>query len=276
MKKFIYFLLFVALGWLIKLSYDFYHVSQQLDDIQQVLHKSEQKNASLNDQLVAVQRQADEPAPQESKKIATIDTQVEGISPSVVIKQQLELVQFALQQQQFVYALEHLTQLNQSLDRYTLADTVKQSLHQTIDQDIQSIQQFVIAKNAQQAQLDSMMKQIDQNLMVELKNNQVSPAKNQPEFFWQKWLQIDVVKTTAPELVNRKFILKEAQFRLLLAQQLLAKGQNSEFQTMLNQAIQQLDQLPDQSSQKLKQQLIQLKQIPMLPVPKLSSLAVLG
>ena len=79
MKKFIYFLLFVALGWLIKLSYDFYYVSQQLDDIQQVLHKSEQKNASLNDQLVAVQRQADEPAPQESKKIATIDTQVEGI-----------------------------------------------------------------------------------------------------------------------------------------------------------------------------------------------------
>ncbi|MEG0489234.1 MAG: hypothetical protein RR575_15080, partial [Acinetobacter sp.] len=79
-----------------------------------------------------------------------------------------------------------------------------------------------------------------------------------------------------PELVNRKFILKETQFRLLLAQQLLSKGQSSEFQSMLNQAIQQLDQLPDKSSQKLKQQLLQLKQMPMLPVPKLSSLAVLG
>ena len=276
MKKFIYFLLFVALGWLIKLSYDFYHVSQQLDDIQQVLHKNEQKNASLNDQLVAVQRQADEPTSKESKKTATVDTPIEGISPSVVIKQQLELVQFALQQQQFVYALEHLTQLNQSLDHYTLADTVKQSLHQTINQDIQSIQQFVIAKNGQQAQLDAMIKQIDQNLIAELKNNQLSPAKNQSEHFWQKWLQIDVVETNAPALVNRKFILKETQFRLLLAQQLLSKGQSSEYQSMLNQAIQQLDQLPDKSSQKLKQQLIQLKQIPMLPVPKLSSLAVLG
>ncbi|MEG0489647.1 MAG: hypothetical protein RR575_17160, partial [Acinetobacter sp.] len=184
MKKFIYFLLFIALGWLIKLSYDFYHVSQQLDDIQQVLHKSEQKNASLNDQLVAVQRQTDEPASKELKKTTTVDTQIEGISPSVVIKQQLELVQFALQQQQFVYALEHLTQLNQSLDHYTLADTVKQSLHQTINQDVQSIQQFVIAKNGQQAQLDAMIKQIDQNLTAELKNNQLSPAKNQPEHFW--------------------------------------------------------------------------------------------
>ena len=276
MKKFIYFLLFVALGWLIKLSYDFYHVSQQLDDIQQVLHKSEQKNASLNDQLVAVQRQTDEPTSKESKKTTTVDAHIEGISPSVVIKQQLELVQFALQQQQFIYALEHLTQLNQSLDHYTLADTVKQSLHQTINQDIQSIQQFVIAKNGQQAQLDVMIKQIDQNLVTELKNNQLSPGKNQPEHFWQKWLQIDVIENNAPELVNRKFILKETQFRLLLAQQLLSKGQSSEFQSMLNQAIQQLDQLPDKSSQKLKQQVIQLKQIPMLPVPKLSSLAVLG
>ena len=276
MKKFIYFLLFVALGWLIKLSYDFYHVSQQLDDIQQVLHKSEQKNASLNDQLVAVQRQTDEPTSKESKKNTTVEEHIEGISPSVVIKQQLELVQFALQQQQFIYALEHLTQLNQSLDHYTLADTVKQSLHQTINQDIQSIQQFVIAKNGQQAQLDVMIKQIDQNLVTELKNNQLSPGKNQPEHFWQKWLQIDVIENNAPELVNRKFILKETQFRLLLAQQLLSKGQSSEFQSMLNQAIQQLDQLPDKSSQKLKQQVIQLKQIPMLPVPKLSSLAVLG
>lgn len=276
MKKFIYFLLFIALGWLIKLSYDFYHVSKQLNDIQQVLHKSEQKNASLNDQLVAVQRQTDEPVSKELKKTTTVDTQIEGISPSIVIKQQLELVQFALQQQQFIYALEHLTQLNRSLDHYTLADTVKQSLHQTINQDIQSIQQFVIAKNGQQAQLDVMIKQIDQNLTAELKNNQLSPAKNQPEHFWQKWLQIDVIETNTPELVNRKFILKETQFRLLLAQQLLSKGQSSEFQAMLNQAIQQLDQLPDKSSQRLKQQLLQLKQMPMLPVPKLSSLAVLG
>lgn len=146
MKKFIYVLLLIALGWLIKLSYNFYHVSQQLNDIQQTLHKSEQKNASLNDQLVAVKRQTDEPTQEVAKKTASIQTPIAGIHPSVVVKQQLELVQFAMQQQQFVYALEHLTQLNQSLDHYALADAVKQSLHQTIAQDIQSIQHFVIER----------------------------------------------------------------------------------------------------------------------------------
>lgn len=54
------------------------------------------------------------------------------------------------------------------------------------------------------------------------------------------------------------------------------KGQSVEFQEMLNHAIQQLDQLPDASSQQLKQQLIQLKQKPLLPAPKLNSIAVLG
>ena len=92
MKKFIYILLLIALGWLIKLSYDFYHVSQQLTEIQQSLHKSEQKNASLNDQLVAVQRQSDEPIKKETaQKVVSVPEQIVGISPSVVIKQKLEL-----------------------------------------------------------------------------------------------------------------------------------------------------------------------------------------
>lgn len=278
MKKLIYVLLLIALGWLIKLSYDFYQVSQQLNDIQQSLHNSEQKNASLNDRLVAVQRQTDDPVQANVQKASPVQVNepTVGVSPSVLIKQQLELVQFAIQQQQYIYALEHLTHINQSLDQYTLAEAVKQSLHQAIAQDMQSIQQFVIAKNEQQERLITLIKQIDVSLMSELKRNQLSPTKNQPEHFWQKWFQIDIIAEQSPELTNRKFILKEVQFRVLLAQQLLMKGQSVEFQEMLNHAIQQLDQLPDASSQQLKQQLIQLKQKPLLPAPKLNSIAVLG
>jgi hypothetical protein len=276
MKKFIYVLLLIALGWLIKLSYDFYHVSQQLNDIQQTLHKSEQKNASLNDQLVAVKRQADEPSQESSKQSIVLKEPDTGINPSIVIKQQLELVQFAIQQQQFVYALEHLTQLNHNLDQYTLADAVKQSLHQTIAQDIQHIQQFVIERNAQQDQLDGLIQQVDQRLIAELKNNQLKLDQNQSTHFWEKWFKVDVLTAPAPELSNRRFILKETQLRLLLAQQLLLKGQNVEYKAMLNQAIQQLEVLPDASSQNIKQQLLKIKQSSQSPVPKLSSLAVLG
>lgn len=277
MKKFIYILLLIALGWLIKLSYDFYHVSQQLTEIQQSLHKSEQKNASLNDQLVAVQRQSDEPVKKETaQKVVSVPEQIVGISPSVVIKQKLELVQFALQQQQFVYAIEHLTELNQSLDHYALADAVQQSLHQAIAQDMQSIQQFVIDRNAQQDQLNILIKQIDQSLQKELKNNQLSVPQDHPKHFWEKWLSVDIVEPDSAALANRKFILKEAQLRLLLAQQLLSKGQSTEYQEMLNQVVQLLDTLPDATSQKLKQQILKLKQITQAPIPKLSSLAVLG
>lgn len=276
MKKFIYVLLLIALGWLIKLSYNFYHVSQQLNDIQQTLHKSEQKNASLNDQLVAVKRQTDEPTQEVAKKTTSIQTPIAGIHPSVVVKQQLELVQFAMQQQQFVYALEHLTQLNQSLDHYALADAVKQSLHQTIAQDIQSIQHFVIERNAQRDQLEALLKQVDQALITELKNNQLKPDQDQSQYFWEKWFQVDIVETNTPALANRKFILKEVQLRLLLAQQLLVKGQTAEYQEMLNQMIQQLDILPDAASQKIKQKILKMKQTSQPPIPKLNSLAVLG
>lgn len=276
MKKFIYILLLIALGWLIKLSCDFYHVSQQLDEIQQTLHKSEQKNASLNDQLVAVKRQADEPSQETSKQPPVLKEPSTGINPSVLIKQQLELVQFAIQQQQFVYALEHLTQINQSLDQYALAEAVKQSLHQSIAQDMQNIQQFVIERNAQQDQLDSLIKQVDQSLTAELKNNQLKLNTSQSAHFWEKWFKVDVLSTDAPELSNRRFILKETQLRLLLAQQILVKGQNVEYKAMLNQAIQQLELLPDAASQNIKQQLLKIKQSSQSPVPKLNSLAVLG
>ena len=277
MKKFIYVLLLIALGWLMKLSYDFYQVSQQLNNIQQNIHKNEQRNASLNDQLVAVQRHSDTPEQSASQQVATpAKAQVVGIQASVLIKQKLELVQFAMQQQQFVYAVEHLTQLSQSLDQYTLADAVKHSLHQSIQQDIQNIQQFMFEKNTQRDQLETVLKQIDQSLMTELKNNQLKPDQAKNEYFWEKWLQVNVVKSELPALANRKFILKETQLRVLLAQQLLLKGQNAEFQVALKQATETLATLPDASSQQLKQQILKLMQSPSLPAPKLNSLAVLG
>lgn len=277
MKKFIYVLLLIALGWLMKLSYDFYQVSQQLNNIQQNIHKNEQKNANLNDQLVAVQRHSDTPEQSASQQVATpAKAQVVGIQASVLIKQKLELVQFAMQQQQFVYAVEHLTQLSQSLDQYTLADAVKHSLHQSIQQDIQNIQQFMFEKNTQRDQLETVLKQIDQSLMTELKNNQLKPDQAKNEYFWEKWLQVNVVKSELPALANRKFILKETQLRVLLAQQLLLKGQNAEFQVALKQATETLATLPDASSQQLKQQILKLMQSPSLPAPKLNSLAVLG
>ena len=275
MKKLIYVLGLVAMLWLIKLSFDFYQVSARLDGLQDALHQSEQQNAHLNDRLVAVQRQAEAQSEQPTSQVSAQNSDaISSLTPNLLIQQQLELVQFALQQHQYVYALEKLNQLQQALQHYALADTLKTSLYQAIEQDKQNIQKFVLAMNTQKAQLDDILQQLDQKISQELKNTQLTPATHSNEHFWQKWFQVDVLSSSSPELVNRKAILKEAQLRILLAQHALAQGETVEYQLLLTLAIQQLNTLPDAASQKLKQQLLNVKQMPMLPVPKLSSTAI--
>ena len=280
MKKFIYLLFFIAMVWLGKLSYDFYHVSQQLTDIQSTLHQSEQKNATLNDQVVALQRDptAARAAPAKNAPTAPQNKQLitQSIQPSTLIKQQLELVKFALQQQQFIFALEQLVQLNKNLDQYNLADSLKSSLHQAIQQDMQAIQKFSQMRNEQQEQLNEFLQQLDQAIQAEIQQPNLSPAKQNAQYFWQRWFQVQRVDQSSAALVNRRLILKESQLRIILAQQALLRGEDVEYQNMLNLVIQQLDELPDANSQKFKQQLLKIKQMPILTVPKLNTSTVLG
>lgn len=280
MKKFIHFLFFIALAWLGKLSYDFYHISQQLADIQNTLHQSEQKNATLNDQVVALQRDPtvvnSVPAKNVPNSLPSKTLEIQSIQPSTVIKQQLELVQFALQQQQYIFAVEQLVQLNLQVEKYNLADSLKNSLRQAIQKDIQAIQKFSQARDVQQEQLNHVLHQLDQALQVEIQQPRLSPAQQNPEHFWQRWLQVQRVDRSANELVNRRLILKETQLRIILAQNALLRGEYVEYQNMLNLVIQQLDPLPDAQSQKFKQKLVQIKQMPILSVPKLNTTTVLG
>ncbi|AWL27866.1 hypothetical protein DJ533_04315 [Acinetobacter defluvii] len=280
MKKFIYLLFFIAMAWLIKLSYDFYHVSKQLTEIQNSLHQSEQKSATLNDQVVALQRDPTAnratPAKNTQNTIVPKQPETQTIQASTVIKQQLELVKFALQQQQYIFALEQLVSLNQNLDQYNLAEALKGSLHQAIQQDIQSIQKFSQARQEQQQQLNNVLHQFDHDIHSEIQHPNLSPAQPNAEHFWQRWFQVQRVDQHTPELVNRRLILKESQLRIILAQQALLRGEYVEYQNILKLVIQQLDQLPDAKSQKLKQQLIKIQQIPILTAPKLNTATVLG
>lgn len=280
MKKFIYLLFFIAMAWLIKLSYDFYHVSKQLTEIQNSLHQSEQKSATLNDQVVALQRDPTAnratPAKNTQNTIVPKQPETQTIQASTVIKQQLELVKFALQQQQYIFALEQLVSLNQNLDQYNLAEALKGSLHQAIQQDIQSIQKFSQARQEQQQQLNNVLHQFDQDIHSEIQHPNLSPAQPNAEHFWQRWFQVQRVDQHTPELVNRRLILKESQLRIILAQQALLRGEYVEYQNILKLVNQQLDQLPDAKSQKLKQQLIKIQQIPILTAPKLNTATVLG
>lgn len=277
MKKFFALILVLSLAWLAKLSFDFYQLSGQFNQQQQTLLQSEQRNASLNDQVVALQRVQTEPTTVASaKEREKTKASISNLNPSLLVQQELDLVQFALQQQQFVYAVEKLVQLNQNLDHYEIADSLKASLHQAIDQDQQSIQQFLLSRHAQEERLVVMLEKLDQRLKSELNNQQITPSKVQTQHFWQKWLQIERVETKTVQFDNRSMIFREAQFRLVLAQQALLANEFQSYQNMLKAVIQLFDALPDPVSQEMKQQVIQIKQTQMSPVPKLKSRTILG
>lgn len=276
MKKILYVLALLGLIGLIKLSYDSYVFSAQLSTIQDELHKSEQTVANLNDQLIAMQRQAVNTAPQNKTQQPSITPKaIEGLNPVLLLKQKISLIQFALEQQQFVYAVEQLNQLDLDIAHYDLADTLRQTLHQAVIQDKQMIQQYVAARTAQLTQLNDILQQVDRSLFNHQQQTKLTVGVPESAHFWQKWFKVDVVDPAEPNVMHRKLILKEVQVRVLLAQQALLKGDQVAYQSMLEFIDLELQTLPDQYSQKLRQSIKKVKQKQLNPISKLSSSAIL-
>lgn len=276
MKKILYVLALLGLICLVKLSYDSYVFSGQLSTIQDELHKSEQTVANLNDQLIAMQRQAVNTAPQNKVQQTPIaPKEIGGLNPVLLLKQKIALIQFALEQQQFVYAVEQLNQLDLDIAHYDLADTLRQTLHQAVIQDKQMIQQYVTARTAQLTQLNDVLQQVDRSLFNQQQQSKLKVGVPESAHFWQKWFKVDVVDPAEPNVMHRKLILKEVQVRVLLAQQALLKGDQVAYQSMLEFIDLELQGLPDQYSQKLRQNMKKVKQKQLNPISKLSSSAIL-
>lgn len=283
MKKFLIIVILVCVAWIAKLSYDLFQLNQTQTVMQNTLQQLESNSASLNDQLVALQRQN----PKQSEAAATTasaaatasepaaNTMLQ-IDPMVLIRQQLDLVDFALQQQQYHYALEKLAQLNLKLEQYALAPALKQSLHQAIAKDQKLIQQTVQARTEQQQQIQQLSQQLDLALTQEIKQGQMHPASAESRSFWQRWFVLQPATQPATQLMQRAIILKEVQLRLLVAREALTQGQYLEYQKDLNEIIQILVSLPDAQAQKLRKQVEKIKGFSIIPMPVLNTHALLG
>lgn len=280
MKKTLILLFILSLLWIVKLSYDLFNLAAQQTELNTSLHRIEQNNANLNDQFVALQRKVmltGESAPANSQAAEDLKSiQATSIDPVVVIKQQLELIEFMLQQQQFTAALDKLTRLDQNLEQYALAAPLKQSLHQVIAKDHQVIQHFVGERMAQQVKVDRLIQQLDAALAQELQAPQLNVSQAPDKPFWQRWLLIEPAKQPATALMQRPLILKEAQLRLLIAQQALKQGQYLEYQKSLTEIIQLLNQIPDEKSRQLIQNIQKIKGFTVVPTPSLNTRALLG
>ena len=280
MKKILILLLILSLLWIIKLSYEVFNISAQQTELSSSLYRIEQSNANLNDQLVALQRHVNaeggavEQGAQAEHDLKNIEAS--SIDPIVVIKQQLDLIEFMLKQQKLNEALDKLMYLDRNLEQYALAPSLKQSLHQVIAKDQQVIQQFASARVVQQTKVDDLIHQLDQALTQEINTPQLSSSQPQSKYFWQRWLVIEPAKQPAVALMQRPLILKEAQLRLLLAHQALQQGQYLEYQESLTEIIQLLNQIPDERSRQLIQNIQKIKGFTVVPTPSLNTRALLG
>lgn len=280
MKKALILFLILILMCMVKLGYELLNLSAQQSEFSSSLHQIEQNNANLNDQLVAVQRQlstAQGTTQSDAKPTGHLNNEmVASIEPVVLIQQQLDLIEFMLKQHQFNDALDKLLHLDRNLESYTLAPSLKHSLHQAIQKDQQSIQQVSSARATQQAKVTLFMQQLDQALSAEINTPQLTATAMEPRYFWQRWILIEPAKQPATALIQRPLILKEAQLRLLLANHALQQGQYLEYQQALIQIIQLLNKVPDAKSRQLIQKIQTLKDFTVIPVPLLNTRALVG
>ena len=280
MKKALILFLILILMCMVKLGYELLNLSAQQSEFSSSLHQIEQNNANLNDQLVAMQRQlstAQGTTQSNANPTGQLKNEmVASIEPVVLIQQQLDLIEFMLKQHQFNDALDKLLHLDRNLESYTLAPSLKHSLHQAIQKDQQSIQQVSSARAAQQTKVTLFMQQLDQALSVEINSPQLTATAMEPRYFWQRWILIEPAKQPATALIQRPLILKEAQLRLLLANHALQQGQYLEYQQALIQIIQLLNKVPDAKSRQLIQKIQTLKDFTVIPVPLLNTRALVG
>ena len=280
MKKLFVVVVIVAVLWLAKLSFDLFQVNAQQTELMQQQTLLQQRNAGLNDQVVALKRRLSgtttEMSAATTSNASIAAEATHSIEPMMVVGQQLDLVEFAMQQQQFAVALEKLNQLDQQLDQLSLAPALRMSLHQVIQKDRETLKQYVTERQLQSDKVKNTLQSIDQLLEKEILKPYSSKEQQKGLSFWQKWIQVESVEQPSPVLMQRSLVLKEMQLRLILAQQVLNQGQYPQFQQEITEIMQIMQQLPDASLKPIRQRLEQLKDIPVISVPLLNTRALIG
>lgn len=278
MKKLFIVFFILSVVWLIKLSYDLYVLNAAQTELHQGVKQLQQQNANLNDQFVALKRQftaqqqnAGAPSAQAAAAVLTADMQ----NDIALVQQQLDLIEFALQQQQYATAIEKLNHLQNELDEYVLAPALVSSLQQVIAKDQDMLKKFVNSRLVQQNKLKEVLMQMDAEIEKEIQAPHLQSLETQRSF-WQRWIQIEAAEQPSTVLMQRHLVLKEAQLRLLIAQNTLQQDQSVAFQQALNAVIDVLEQLPDARSQYWIQQLHQIKATPVTPKPLLNTRTLVG
>ena len=276
MKKLYILVLLIAILALFKMGFDVYSLNAQQSVLNEKIDKIEKVNSTLNDQLASIQRQDIKDVSQQTNSNDNQREQNLVIQPKDMIKQQLNLVDFALKQHQFHYAMDKLLELDRQIDAFVLAPAIKNSLHQVIAKDVESIKQYVKNNEAQQQKMNQLLFQLNKELSVEISSPHLTIAQDEKKYFWEKWFTVEKVNQPVQHLMQRSIILKEAQLRIFIARSALAQGQYVQFHQEMNDVVSLLNQFPDQTAQTLIKQIQSIDAMTVLAPPTLSTRTLLG
>lgn len=271
-----------------KLQFDHSQQQRKLNELQEQLSRMEQRNANLQDQWVAWQREKEQVSQGQNTTAKALQppiaqTQNEQSMAEHLqyqqfrqLRQQLELIQFAIQQQNLVWAMERLTNIEQHMMEYFISDSLKQSLAQSLAKDKSQLIHYQHYQQQRLLQIDRILNQLQHQLEQEFKQPSMRYQAPEHASFWQRFWKIESASSANPELYQHRVLLKEIQLNLLVLKQSVLSQQPAEFEQQLQEIQHRLQYLPDSLSQPLNTQFTELSALQQVKLPQLSSLALLG
>jgi len=274
MKKRVVVIVILGALWGAKLQYDLIQSTDQIDRLKTQITQVEQSKDNLNDQFVALQRQVQSHLTNSKENIVVHEVAQGAIDPIVLIRQHLQLIRFAVQQHQDLYAIEQIQVLRHQISQYSIAPALQQSLYEALDKDQQRIEQYHNQQAQQLIQLNQLFENLNDAIQKQLtQTNQRYQPKTTS--FWQRWFDIQPVQQAQSQLMNQNLVIKEIQLKAVLAQQQLALGQYIDYQKTLSELLNQLNQAPSLNKTEISQLLNKAKQLPVIPAPQLATLGLI-
>ena len=272
-NKWILIAIVVLISWLTKVSLDLYYVNQQnLSQLNNSLNQQAQRVANLNDQLVAVQQKQISPHEAERLKLDSekeSDVDIKPYDVNQYVFDRLELIQIALDQQQYNLALQNVHDLRLKLQKtQILSETLNHALIEALIRDQAKI---VIYLQQRKEHLQLLQQQL-----LDLTQLIVPQNLEQKERKWDisTWFTVSKHSNT-PDLAQRNLVYKQLQLQLMLAQQALLAGEINLYREQINQVIAQTENYPDLTAQQIIKKLHQVKELNLADLPQMTAIALM-
>lgn len=275
MKKIVWIIIGIALVWVAKLSFDVYGLNQQQVTLTQTLAQVQAQNDNLNDQVASLKRRVMGGDTLNSSDPNASTSSRSFVDDAALVRQQLDLIEFALQQQQYATAIDKLNQMERSLVDYEFSAAMRESLQVVIAKDRIMLKQYAASQIDQNNKLKELLRKVDQQISQELAKPYQSNTQEQSSF-WKRLIHIEPANKSSEVLMQRAVVLKEAQLRLVMAQNTLQQGQQIPFVKAVDSVIEVLSPLPDVQTKRWIEQLNTIKSTPVLPLPNLSTRTLIG